>query len=114
MATNLRGDTLRVSIDTFNRTRCLNLRKWYKAASGQELPGKGGFALNVTRLLEFAALVNKALRAASEAGLLPRPDDPLLRPSTPSDAAASKPPKRHSLTRRWTRMNPAVSTRFAK
>jgi hypothetical protein len=70
MATNFRGDTLRVSIDTFNRIRCLNLRKRYKAANGQELPGKGGFALNVTRLLEFAGLVNKALRAASEAGLL--------------------------------------------
>ena len=50
---NARGEEIRVSVETFNGHRILNLRTWYRGEDGQMRPGKQGIALKVELLLDL-------------------------------------------------------------
>ena len=47
---NARGEEIRVSVETFQGRRLLNVRTWFKGEDGEMRPGKQGLALRVELL----------------------------------------------------------------
>lgn len=61
---------LRVSIDTFRGMKLLNLRTWYTAADGKQLPGRQGIAVQIRRLPELRDALLEAEAIARKEGLI--------------------------------------------
>src|ERR1700744_1346264 len=67
---NRRDDSLRVSLENYQTSRLINIRKWYVDDDGQQRPTKRGIALSLAQLPRLAAALNEALRIATERGLI--------------------------------------------
>jgi hypothetical protein len=67
---NRRDDSLRVSLENYQTSRLVNIRKWYVDDNGQKRPTKRGIALSLAQLPRLAAALNEALRIATELGLI--------------------------------------------
>jgi len=65
-----RRERLRVSIEQFNGTWLVNVRKWYEDNDGEICPGKHGIALGVKHLPQLAEAMTKALSVARELSLV--------------------------------------------
>ena len=50
---NRKGEEVRVSVESFNGHRLLNVRVWFPGEDGQMRPGKQGLALKVELLPEL-------------------------------------------------------------
>jgi hypothetical protein len=68
---NNRREKVRVSIEQFNGTWLINVRKWFEADDGAMRPGKQGIALSIKHLPQLAEALAKALAVASERELIP-------------------------------------------
>ncbi|MCD0417280.1 transcriptional coactivator p15/PC4 family protein [Rubrivivax sp. JA1024] len=65
-----RREHLRVTIEDFNGSPLLNIRKWYKAEGGDELlPSKRGIALSVRHVGQLTAALSEASREARRLSL---------------------------------------------
>jgi hypothetical protein len=68
-----RRDRVRVSIEQFNGTWLVNIRKWFESDDGEIRPGKQGIALGIRHLPQLTEAVNTAVSAANERQLIPAP-----------------------------------------
>lgn len=67
---NRRGESIRLTLDSFESRSIINLRTWFTdATDGQLKPGKG-FAAEVKHLPRLAAAMVKAGAKARELGLI--------------------------------------------
>jgi hypothetical protein len=66
-----RRERARVSIEQFNGTWLINVRKWFEAEDGTPRPGKRGIAFGLKHLPQLADAVAKALAVARDRGLVP-------------------------------------------
>ena len=67
---NAKGEILRISIDDFAGRKVFNLRKWFKAETGEFRPGKGGVAFMVSHLPKLATIIEQAMQRAVADGLI--------------------------------------------
>jgi hypothetical protein len=65
-----RGDHVRVSIEQFNGTWLINIRKWFEADDGAMRPAKQGIALSIKHLPQLAKATSQALSVAEERQLI--------------------------------------------
>jgi hypothetical protein len=72
-----RRERVRVSIEQFNGTWLINIRKWFEAEDGALRPGKHGIALGIRHLPQLAEAFSKALQNATARDLVrpPQRDD---------------------------------------
>jgi hypothetical protein len=66
---NRRGESIRISLSTYNGRNLIDLRSWYTGDDGVLKPGKGLTAL-VSHLPRLASAVAKAETKARELGLI--------------------------------------------
>jgi hypothetical protein len=67
---NRRGESIRVTLETYEGRNLVSVRQFFTADTGKMQPTKKGVSLSVLLLPELAAAVNKALARAAELGLL--------------------------------------------
>ena len=61
---NRKGEEIRLSVETYNGTKLLNLRVWYPTEEGEMRPGRQGLSMRV----ELAEEVRDALISIVEEG----------------------------------------------
>jgi hypothetical protein len=66
---NRRGESIRISLSTYNGRNLIDLRSWYTGDDGVLKPGKGLTAL-VSHLPRLASALAKAETKARELGLI--------------------------------------------
>ena len=66
---NRRGESIRISLSTYEGRNLIDLRSWYTGDDGKLKPGKG-FAATVEHLPRLAAEIAKAEAKARELGLI--------------------------------------------
>jgi hypothetical protein len=57
-------EVARVSLETFNGSDLVQVRKWFRADDGKLHPGKRGIAVNVRHLPRLVELLTSALKKA--------------------------------------------------
>jgi hypothetical protein len=67
---NRKGDAVVVSLSTFEGRNLIDVRQHFTSKDGKLLATQKGLAMQVLRLPELAAAVNKALTKARELGLI--------------------------------------------
>jgi hypothetical protein len=67
---NRRGETIRVSLETYEGRDLVDVRQYYTGKDGKMLPTKKGISLSVLRLIELAAAINKAVTKARDLALI--------------------------------------------
>jgi hypothetical protein len=67
---NRRGETVRISLSTYEARNLVDVRQYFTDAAGKLMPTKSGIAIDVLRLPDLAAAINKALTKAIELGLI--------------------------------------------
>jgi Transcriptional Coactivator p15 (PC4) len=67
---NNRREKVRVSIEQFNGTWLINVRKWFEAEDGAMRPGKQGIALGIKNLPQLVDAMIKAHSVATENQLI--------------------------------------------
>jgi hypothetical protein len=65
-----RRERARISIEQFNGTWLINVRKWFEVDDGSMRPGKQGIALGLKHLPPLASGFANALTAARDRGLI--------------------------------------------
>jgi hypothetical protein len=70
-----RRERVRVSIERFDGTWLINIRRWFEADDGSIRPGKRGIALGVKHLPQLAEAIGDALASARERGLIANVSD---------------------------------------
>ena len=68
---NRRGESIRVTLSTFEGYNIADIRQHYTDSAGKMRPTKKGLTVVVLRLPELEAAIRKALQLARENGLLP-------------------------------------------
>jgi len=64
-------ETIRVALSTYEGTPTVSIWRWYRAATGELRPGKGGLVVGLRHLPALAMAVESALNTARELGRLP-------------------------------------------
>jgi hypothetical protein len=64
-------EEIRVSIDDFRGTKLINIRVFYRSATGEWLPGKQGIAMKADLYRDLASAILQLGEALQEQGLLP-------------------------------------------
>jgi len=64
-------EEVRVSIDDFRGTKIINIRVFYRSATGEWLPGKQGIAMKADRYRDLASAILQLGEALQQQGLLP-------------------------------------------
>ena len=64
-------EEIRVSIDDFRGTKLINIRVFYRSATGEWLPGKQGIAMKADVYRDLASAILQLGEALQEQGLLP-------------------------------------------
>ena len=64
-------ETIRVTLGVYGGTRTLSVWRWYRTASGDLRPGKGGLVVGLRHLPALAEALASALATARTNGLLP-------------------------------------------
>jgi Transcriptional Coactivator p15 (PC4) len=65
------GETIRVTLSAFRGTPTVGIWRYYRDASGQLQPGKGGLVLGIRHLPAVASAFALAVDAARATGRLP-------------------------------------------
>jgi hypothetical protein len=65
-----RRERVRVSIEQFDGTWLVNIRRWFEADDGSIRPGKRGIALGIKHLPQLAEATTKALGVSRQRGLI--------------------------------------------
>lgn len=73
IAKNSRGESVRVTLLSFESVDCVDVGIFFTSADGSLQATKKGIALSIARLPELASAVAKAERRARELGLLDGP-----------------------------------------
>jgi Transcriptional Coactivator p15 (PC4) len=68
-----RRERVRVSIEQYNGTWLINVRKWFEADDGTVRPGKQGIALGIKHLPQLAEAMTQARLAATKDRLIQPP-----------------------------------------
>ncbi len=67
---NRRGESVRVSLSTFEGHNLVDVRQFFTDGAGQMQATRKGIAMSVYRLPELAAAIGKAIAKARELGLI--------------------------------------------
>ncbi len=70
MHKNRKGDVVRVVLSTFEGNHICDIRQFFTGKDGLPAPTRKGLAISITRLPEFARLLEAAQRKAEQLGLL--------------------------------------------
>jgi hypothetical protein len=70
LAKNAR-ETVRVMLSTYEGTPTVSIWKWYRTATGDLRPGRGGLVIGLRHLPALTEAVESALARARELGRLP-------------------------------------------
>jgi len=64
-------EAIRVAVGVYEGTRTLSIWRWYRTATGELRPGKGGLVVGLRHLPVLAEALASALATARTNGLLP-------------------------------------------
>jgi hypothetical protein len=67
---NRQGESIHIQLLEFEGHALIDLRKYFTDKDGKLLPTRKGLSLVVARLPDLAAAINKAVRKATELGLI--------------------------------------------